>query len=308
MDIRTLRDGETITDGGAFRCSMSHYHSQAICPGPSISSTGIRTVENVSDWAFWASWEGNPEAYPEEPKDAFDFGAAAHALILGDEVFEDGYAVLPFDSRRTKAAQEWEAGQRAAGKRVITQSDLASIGEAAKNLRRHPLIQAGIFDGEPEVSLIWQDEITGLWIKARPDALQLNGQVVADLKTCASASIIDCHRSITKRAYHQQLALCIEGIERVFGVTATDAVLVFAEKTAPYHVQPIFLDEDCLYWARMQNRRGIDRIASILKEPPLPVYEADEAKSRYSMPPSLREKLAQQQIDGTLPNIERTAA
>lgn len=305
MEIRTLADGETITETGAYRCLLSHYHSQAICPGPSISSTAIRTVENVSAWAFWASWDGNPDAYPQQPKPEFDFGAAAHALALGDEVFADHYAVLPFDSRRTNAAKDWEAEQRAAGKRVITGDDLLAIHALIKNLKQHPLIQAGVFDGEPEVSLIWQDEITGLWIKARPDALQLNGQVVADLKTCASASIADCHRSITKYAYHQQLALCIEGIERVFGVTATDAVLIFAEKSAPYHVQPIILDADCLYWARMQNRRGIDRIAQILERPPLPVY--DENEVTYSLPPSLREKLAQQQIDGTLPNIGAAA-
>lgn len=304
MEIRELKDGEQVIESGAYRCSMEHYHSQAICPGPSVSSTAIRTVENVSPWAFWSNWDGNPDAYPKKPKPEFDFGSAAHALALGDEVFSEKYAVLPFDSRRTNEAKQWEADQRASGKKVITGDDLLAIQELIKNLKTHPLIQAGIFDGEPEVSLIWQDEITGLWIKARPDALQLNGQVIADLKTCASASIIDCHRSITKYAYHQQIALCIEGVERLFGVTATDAVLIFAEKTAPFHVQPIFLDEDCLYWARMQNRRGIDLIADTLKNPPIPVFELEEERCKYSLPPSLREKLSNQQIDGTLPNLE----
>lgn len=297
--IRALPEDGVIRETGAYRCTLEHYHTQDICPGPSVSSTHIRTVTTTSAWAFYAMFT---ERYEREANPAFDFGAAVHALALGDEVFSERYAVLPFDSRRTKEAKEWEQNERDAGKRVITQSDLENIGKLMENLSAHPLVQAGIFQGQPEVSLVWQDEITGLWIKARPDVLQLNGQVVADLKTCASASLLDCQRSITKFGYDQQMALCIEGIERVYGVSATDVLLIFAEKTAPYHVRAMPIDEDTLYWAKVRNRQGIDRIADILENGANPIFDDDETP--YTLPPSLSEKYAEMQQDGLLPSME----
>ncbi len=295
IDLPTIADDEQVPGPGAYRMSMKRYHSQEVCPGPSVSSTGIRMAENVSPWAFWTYFT---DKYPKETNTAFSFGSAAHCLLLGDEDFGENYAVLPFDSRRTKEAKAWEQDQIDAGKTVITQSDLEAISALAENLRQVPLVQAGIFTGQAEVSLIWQDEITGLWVKSRPDALQMNGQVIADLKTCASASILDCHRSITKYAYHQQIALAIEGLEKVMGVTATDAVLIFAEKTPPYHVQPIMLDEESLFWGKLQNRRGLDRIARMMETPPLPVYAEDEVV--FSLPPSAVQRLTEGMEDGEL--------
>lgn len=301
LTIKVPRPNEKITEAGAYRIPMPIYHSQEICPGPSVSSTGLRMVETKSRWAFWSSFDANPDSYPKQDNQAFAFGRAAHCLLLGDEVFEDGYAVLPFDSRRTKAAQEWEQEQIDAGKTVITPSEMDAIGHMARNLRNMPLVQSGILDGASEVSLIWQDDITGLWVKARPDVIQLNGQVLADLKTTSDASLIDCQRSITKYAYDQQFALAIEGIERVFGVTTTDAVVIFAEKTAPYHVRSMPIDADALYFAKMRNRRALNTIADILVNPPLPTFDDDETP--YSLPPSLLDKLSEQQAEGLLPNL-----
>lgn len=303
--IRDLADGEVVPGEGAYRCSMAHYHGQAICPGPSVSSTGIRKAENESPWAFWSTFAGNPDAYPPKDSDQFAFGRAAHCLILGDEVFSESYVIMPFDSLRTKEARAWKEEQIAAGKTVITADQLEDIRRMADNLSKVPLVQAGILAGEPEVSLIWQDEPTQIWVKSRPDVIQLNGQVVADLKTCASASLIDCQRSITKYGYDMQFALAIEGIERIFGVTATDAVVIFAEKSAPYHVRSMPIDADTLYWARMRVRRGLDKIAGCFDRPPLPIFEDDETP--YSLPASLQERMENEQSDGLLPNIGNAA-
>ncbi len=296
--ITTIPDGQTITEPGAYRMSMAHYHSQVVCPGPSVSSTGIRLAENISPWAFWSSWSGNPNAYPQKDSDEFAFGRAAHCLILGDEVFAENYVLFPFPDRRTNAAKEWLAAQT---KTVVTAEQIEHINRMAENLQKVPLVQAGILAGKPEVSLIWVDEKTGIYVKARPDVIQLNGQVVADLKTCASAAFVDCHRTINKYAYDMQFALAIEGIDRVFGVTATDAVVVFVEKTPPYHVRTVPIGPDELYWAKARIRRGLDKVAAAIKTPPLPVYDDDETP--YKMSDWQRQRFEQEQSDGRLPNV-----
>lgn len=85
--------------------SMAWYHSQEVCDGPSVSSTGIRKAALESPHAFWKTWEGNPNRYPaKEPGDSLVLGRAAHSLILGDEVFEDHFIFVPEDAPRRPTA------------------------------------------------------------------------------------------------------------------------------------------------------------------------------------------------------------
>lgn len=156
--------------------------------------------------------------------------------------------------------------------------------------------------------MIWQDEATGVWIKSRPDVIPDNGADGADLKTFAPRSDnlkLAVQRAITDHGYDQQMALVQEGLERVFGLTAQEFVLVFVQTTLPWCVIPTRLDAETLYWARVRNRAAIDTFARCLESGdwPGPV----EGVLDYSIPPSISARLADMQADGLLPNIERMA-
>ena len=94
--IRDLKDDEQVVEPGAYRTSMKNYHGQSICPGVSVSSTGIRKAALASPLAFWKTSDLNPDRYPpKEESDALILGKAAHCLILGDEVVADNFAYVP---------------------------------------------------------------------------------------------------------------------------------------------------------------------------------------------------------------------
>ena len=330
MDIRTLADGETIDGPGAYRCSMSHYHSQDICPGPSISSSDIRTAVLQSPHHFWTSSKLNENRYPEkEPSNALVLGRAAHSLILGDEVFDEHYAYKPDDAPKRpsetkwlerekfgywkaadkKAGEWWEAWEKHRGDRlVLTSEQIWTIQRMAENLARSPEAVANLVSDQTEISMIWQDEITGLWIKSRPDCIPTNGCDFGDLKTFAPQHddlITAAQQASTKRGYPMQMALAIEGAERVFGMTASTAALIFIQTTAPYEPVPIEIESDALYLSACLNRKGINEIAHGLKTGEWP-FRAREM-TRYSFPPSMTEMLYRMQVEGELPNIERPA-
>lgn len=300
MTIITVPDGETVPGPGAYRMSLDWYHGQKVCPGPSISSSGLRTIELQSPHMFWAFSHLNPKRFIKEPTAALDFGKAAHALLLGDEVFEESYRVRPdtFDSYRSKAAQEWRDIQVAAGRTCIIPDEYAHIANMAEALHQHGLPDV-IFGGEPEVSLIWQDK-TGVWVKARPDALPETGDL-GDLKTTADASRRACEREIEKRGYDMQMALGIEGMERVLGRRPPATVLIFVQKTPPYTVTAIPISEDALYWARCRNRRAINTFAECLESG---VWPSDgDDMGEYQVPAWLAQRLSDEQSDGRLPNL-----
>lgn len=328
--IVDLQDGEVISaPAGAYRCSMAHYHSQDICPGPSISSSGIRKIVNESPWHFWAQSELNPDRYPpKDPSSALILGRAAHSLLLGDEVFDEHFIYVPDDAPQRPTATQVAAFERdgkwsdaaaprakfwddfdarSAGRSLLSQGDIEKIGHMAENLRRNPLAVEMLTGELTEISMIWQDDITGVWIKSRPDVIPANGADGADLKTFAPKSRnlkVAVQRSITDFGYDIQMALAQEGLMRVMNVAAREFVLVFIETVEPYTVIPVRLDAESLYWARVRIRHGIDTFKRCLdaNDWPGPV----DGILDYTIPPSIANRLAEQQSDGLMPNIERT--
>lgn len=325
--IRALPDDGVIRESGAYKIDMETYHRQC-CDGPSISSSGLRTIVNESPWHFWAQSDLNPNRYPErEESDALTLGKAAHCLILGDEVFDEQFIYVPEDApRRPTAAQVsaferdgawspaaapgaafWEDfDKRAAGRKLLTDTQIKHIGYMAENIRKSPEAVTALTGGLTEVSMIWQDPITGVWLKSRPDVIPDNGFDFADLKTFAPRTkdiTRAVQQAITEHGYHMQMALAVMGAEAVFGTTAKECVLIMAQSGPPYTVSSVRLDEDTLYWARVQVRHGIDTFARCLETGhwPMPI----EGILTYSLPPSLSGRYAEMQAAGQLPNLER---
>lgn len=325
-DIIDLSDGQQVTEPGAYRCSMAHYHSQGICPGPSISSSGLRKIWSEGPWHFWATSDLNPNRYPaKEPSPALILGRAAHSLILGDEVFSETFTYYPKDApRRPTAAQiaafertgKWSDAAKegaefwekfdaqAQGRTLLSEEQVEAVLRMAENIQKNPLAMQMLTGVRAEVSMIWRDEATGVWVKSRPDMLPDNGADAADLKTFSARGSnlkLAVQRSITDRGYHSQMALAQEGAERVFGVSASEFVLVFVETTIPHEVIPVRLDEESLHIGRIQNRHALDTFARCLKSGEWPGVV--EGVLDYQVPPSIASRIYELQANGELPNV-----
>lgn len=301
--IPVVEEGRKITEPGVYRIPMHWYH-QDCCDGPSISSSGLRKIEMESPANYWAFSVYNPHAFTEDDKQHFSFGRAAHALILGDEVFHEHYAVRPSEWKdwRTNAAKAWRDEQIEAGKTVITEADLTSIKLMAEVLARHPIVEAAnLMSGTIEASLVWQDRETGIWLKARPDVIPRFDGVYSDFKTTTQAQPIDCRRAVHKFGYHMQMALGAEGYREIFGRGLENFLLVFQETKPPYNVTPVEVDADAIYWGRCQVRRAIRTFADCMEKGDWPGY-ADEIVTA-TLPDWYTTRLSEEQVNGLLPNV-----
>lgn len=328
--IRNLADGEQIPGSGAYKTSMKHYHGQSICPGVSVSSTGIRKAALQSALSFWKTSDLNPDRYPpKDESDALILGKAAHCLILGDEVFAETFAYVPEGAPRRPTATQVAAFEKngfwsdaakegaefwakfdaeAAGRSLLTAEQVTRIGYMAENLAALPEAREALIGDLTEISMIWQDELTGLWVKSRPDCIPSNGLDFGDLKTFAPKGpdlMLSAQRAVTDHGYAIQMAMAVEGAERVFGTTATRCALIFIQTSEPYEPVPLMLDEDAIHWGRVLMRDGLNKIAHGLKTGEWP----GRAKgfSTYSFPPSLLHRFGEMQAAGDLPLIERNA-
>lgn len=228
-----LKDGEkaylggTISAPGVYRgISLDDYHGKTdLLDAPSISKSILKWLIPTmggSPKAFWGRWKENPNHIEPDTTKALDFGKAAHCLLLGDEVFEDRFTVRPSWRPDDMALPEkdrraWNANatdcknflKEAASNRqtVIAPDQYDRIKRIHADASSYPLVKAGVLNGRIERSMFWKDEETGIWLRARPDAVPEADGVYADLKTASSFSEDFLERQIFDASYFIQAAI-----------------------------------------------------------------------------------------------------
>lgn len=318
---------------------MELYHGQGVCDGPSVSSSNLRAIAQQSPAHAYAKWSGNPDREPEESR-ALNFGSAAHALILGDEVFDRRHVVSPFAdfakietidgvvwkprrpeppddaaSKRARADYEKLMLQVEAGEvafksdwiELMAEEGLRVITEVdyghIQNMAESMAAETrieGILQGELEQSVFYRDPKTGLWVKSRMDVRPLD-DTLSDFKTTTDAAPHACARAMDKHRYDMQFALGCEALWRVAGQKITGCIAVFVEKSPPYAVTPYPISTHAIERAAQENRRALNTFAECLKRGEWPGYLLPD---NY-LPPDWREKAHQRDEEsGFLPKRE----
>lgn len=279
-----------ITAAGAYSdISNEDYHRNPnLLPGASISSSGLKTIQNKSPRHYWFDSPLNPNRPPESDKAHFRVGKAAHDILLLSERWPEAYFVLPeeFNARATREQADLHAAKaeaEEAGKVVLRWHEAETVKAMAAALQSNELAKAVLSHGESEVTLVWQDKETGVWLRARPDFLphsvreKRKVMAVPDLKTAADSSWPAFSKAIANNGYHQSAALYADGIKAIFGHYPTNWLHVVMEKEPPHCVALWELPGEDIERGRWLNRQAIRTFAECLSADKWPGY-ADEPK------------------------------
>lgn len=214
MSTERTWDGKTITEAGVYGgIPLSTYHGQTdLFDAPSISKSALKWLlptHGGSPKAFWGRWAANPDRVEPKTSDALDFGKAAHAKLLGDEDFDAAFAIRPkeFKDYKGKAAQEWREAVVKSGRTPITPEQDDRISLIRADAAQNKMVQAGILNGRIERTLAWRDPETGLWLRARPDAIPPFDGMFADLKTTSSFAEDFLGKQLFDAGYYLQAAM-----------------------------------------------------------------------------------------------------
>jgi len=264
----------------ADRVPIELYHGTEICPAPSISSTGLKCIASKSPAHYWHGSTLNHNRAPQSDKRHFAIGRAAHDRLLLADRWPDFYHVTPEGFNRAASKAQAEAiaiadDAAAAGLTVLKYDDALAVEGMVASLKRNPFAVAALTNGEPEVTLIWQDKETGVYCRARPDFLPHKRKIVPDFKTSADASPEAFARSIASYGYHQSAAHYIDGITAVYGETPTNWLHIVAEASAPYITALYELPAEDIDRGRDLNRRALRTFADCLAADKWPGYADD---------------------------------
>lgn len=229
------------------------YHGDPV-PGGSLSASGAKLLLPPSCPAkYW-----HDRLFPQ-PRPVFEYGSAAHKLVLGS-----GPEIVLVDEEnwRKKAAQEARDEARRNGHVPLLLHQFGEIEQMAAALRKHPVASALLDpeNGQPEQSLFWEDRQVGIWRRARLDWLPRprGGRrlIIPDYKTADRADREGFRKSATSYSYHMQAAQYIDGA-RALGLDDDPAFLfIVQEKTAPYLVHVIGLEDEDIEAGRNANREA----------------------------------------------------
>jgi hypothetical protein len=258
---------EQIAEPGVYEMPSEVYHAH-----PALSSSGARLLLPPNCPALYR-WRRD---HPPESTRTFDFGHAAHKMVLGE-----GMEIVAIDAPdyRTKAAQAERDAVRDAGKVPLLDHEVKTVLGMADALRAHPVAAALIeWPGKPERSLFRQDKATGVWLRSRIDWLPqptAGGRMtIPDYKTTVSAEPLAFGRSVARYGYFQQAAWYVDMVLALGLAEDVHFVFLAQEKTAPYLVTVFELDEYSLELGRKRNRKAIDLFARCVERDEWPTYAA----------------------------------
>lgn len=254
---------------GVYRgVSDSDYHADA----DSLSSSGARMLLTCP--AAYRYTVDHPD--DGSSTDYFDIGTVVHTLVLG---VGRPMRELPFDKWNSDAAKKARDEAIAAGEVPLKPSEAAQARAMAKAVHDHPLAAALLRDGEPELSLWWQDRATGVMLRARPDWTPTVNRrrrlILTDLKTSKDPRPSEFGRTAASFGYHMQAAWYPDGARELDLDPDPAFVFVLVGKTPPYPVSVVELDADAIELGRRRNRRAINLYADCLETGHWPAYGDD---------------------------------
>jgi hypothetical protein len=267
---------------GLYDIPAELYHADPI-PGGSLSSTGARRLADCP--ARFKYFLDNPEPYKPE----FEFGTAAHTVILGN-----GPELVVVDEERwdTKESKAKVAAIRAAGNVPLKAAARQRIDDMAEALARHSeaadILTPG--SGLAEQSAFWQHP-SGIWLRSRFDWLRPDE--IDDYKTTRSVHPDALQKAVYEHGYHQQRGFYLQIAIELGLIPPTGTFkFIFQEKQPPYLVAVVELDFPAQVIGDELNERALHTYATCRATGHWPAYS--EGTTYISLPPWVERKYAEE--------------
>ena len=204
----------------------------------------------------------------KEPTDNLILGSVIHTLILEPHKLESEYLILPELNLRTNDGKaqkaEFEAEAKATNKTLVKAEIYNQAEAVAKSFLNSPL--SLFLRGEVKAEASFFGEIDGVKVKARPDLILPQQQIIIDFKTTSQVGSADGFAKMAANfAYYIQASLYLE-------ITKYKQFYFIVLETAePYMVGCYKLDTEALEFGKSEIRRAI-QVYKNLGEYESPLY------------------------------------
>lgn len=248
--------------------------------GGSLSHSGAKSLLPPGCPALfrWQQTHGRPD------KAVFDFGRAAHRVVLGE-----GADIVRIDAPdwRSKDAQAQRDTARAAGKTPLLVKDALIVDDMAEALAGNPLAAELLTrPGRSEVAAFARDAREDVMLRAKYDRLpDADGRkvLVTDYKTAPSADPGQFAKSAWNYRYYMQAPWYIDLLRALDYADEIEFLFIVQAKEPPYLSIVAELPHAAVRYGRARNREAIGIYADCLRRDEWPGY-ADGGVIELLMP------------------------
>lgn len=174
----------------------------------------------------------------EEPdSDAFETGRAFHLLVLEPHMYSKEVVVFrDGQSRKSVGYERFRA--RYPYKTILLEKEVPMVEQMAAAVLSDPLAKEYLAHVQPEMSVLWTDQETGIECRARLDGLDETEPatpIIVELKSSRDCGVDKFGRQANDLLYHLSWAMYRSGYMAVRGA-APELVTIVAEKEPPWDV------------------------------------------------------------------------
>ena len=202
-------------------------------------------------------------ARTKKPTRGMELGTAFHAMLL------EGInpPVVPADILASNGAMTTAAAKafKKAWPDYVTEAENDTLTYAVNRCRKDPEIAAYLdTDGDPEVSLFWDDETTGLKCRGRVDRVCrfVDGISILDLKFSSGNDKRWVEKQVAAMLYYRQAAFYWDAVERAYSEPVREFVFLFAKNNPPFDAYLWRINPNDVGLGRRRNNLALDDLRS----------------------------------------------
>lgn len=249
--------------------SYADYHREG--GKPALSSSILKILATRSPYHAWCAHPVLNPDYKEEHKAEFDYGTAAHALLL--EGSETNLCVVDANDWRTKVAQLARDEAREKGQTPILARQLTTVRKMVN--AAHQFIEQSEYPnmmqiGASEKRIAWNDG--GANCIAKLDRLHMD--VIMDYKSCDNASPEAFSRQIARMGYDLQAVFYTNGAN-ANGLKVKRFLFLAQECDEPFACSWHALAPSMIEIANMRVEQALRTWRQCIKTDKWPAYSTD---------------------------------
>jgi exodeoxyribonuclease VIII len=225
---------------------------------------------------------------PVKKTEALMFGSMVHHYIQERKTFDDFYHVfrqseLPFPENTLKKKENADYYDKLfseSGKEIISEKQWEDLLSVTGNVIKDKYVTKFIEKGNIESSIFFNDSITGLPLKVRPDNHFFakspfgEGIWVVDIKTTEDASPKSVAKAVANFSYEIQAAMQVDGLQAFYDKPVVMYIYLFVEKKFPYSYGLYSLDlSNDIDIGRVRYQRYLQDVKSCLESGVWPSYD-----------------------------------
>lgn len=208
--------------------SSDEYHGERL---HTSSSQLVRILQTP------AHFQHHLQGSAEEESDLMRLGTAVHCALLEPKEFTNRYVLAPRKYNRTLKVDKAEIAMLEAAypnKTLVSPAEAETLKRTVHGIRQHRMASSLLScTGESELSIFWNDPLTGLDLKVRIDRFAHFGigNMMVEVKTTDNASPRQFGKKIVEMDYDMRAVMYTDAIEKAYGIQAQIVWLVIERET-----------------------------------------------------------------------------